>query len=148
MKTSFLGLQRTADTVIKSPLDRSRIVAAAVAVAVAAQVGLPSSPVEDASLYYTQQALARLEATLGEFNENLVFDLSLALQYARQFWMTRYRAAHPEASSFVMSSCGFFETLSGVPLHVSPQDVQFLNANKDAVLQLAAAAAGVLATLK
>lgn len=146
MKTAYIGLHRIADQVVTNQLERAGILAAAVALAAVQRVSLPTAPVEDVAQYYTHQVLSGVEACLGEFNENLVFDLARASRLARQFWFIRYRVAHPSATCFVPSSCSFFETLSGVPLHMDEPDVQFLNINKTAVLQLAAAASQACVT--
>lgn len=148
MKTQFLPFATAVDRTCGAPKDRGTVTAMAIAVAMACAAPLPTSPVESAQEFYNSTIREDLEFHMAAFNENLVFDAAAAAVWARQVWMTRYRAAHPATSANVLSECTFFETLFGVPLTLAPQDVASFNANKNPILHLAKIAGEILAGLK
>lgn len=95
MDPKFFGLNEKIGRIVKVPADQGRIVATAVALAAAAHARLPSSPVENVSVFYADQVHAVAMETISDMNESVVFAAKTALEYAQTFWKLRYYAAFP-----------------------------------------------------
>lgn len=118
---------------------RNQVMAAAIALAISARLPLPSGPVQDVENHWNFHVAGLLNDPLSEINEGAVFDIKAAVAFARQFWLLRYASAHPSAQlSFAdQSPFGFFDTLAGVALYVSPENHAFVNEHKACIFQLA-----------
>jgi len=144
MKVTYLPFFEAANMHVKDASARSRILAAAVAVAISNSLPLPSTEVENVSSEYGHTLSASVARTAAAFNENVVFDLPYALELARALWFVRYTAAHPCSKPIYGSGCGFFETYIGVHLYVSDAVCEFLNEHRAPICILAGVACDVL----
>jgi hypothetical protein len=70
-----------------------RIVALAVAAAVAATLPLPSASVDSPVAFFQAQGAMEAQQRLGEYNEAAVVDCRLAIDLVQKFWMLRYNTA-------------------------------------------------------
>lgn len=136
MKTKFLAFNKNADSLIKDMTQRGKIIAASVALGMSNAAAMPTSPVTNPSSFFTLQVLPTMRNMVSDWNENLVFDARLCLEYIRSFWMIRYVSAHPSVRPVYAIDCSFFETLTGASTYVSPDNWKFLEENKAAILML------------
>jgi hypothetical protein len=148
MMPKYAAFNAAADRVIADQLLKTRIIAAAVAMAVAGQADMPSAAVDNPSMHFNSVVLSAATRELSELNENLIFDAKLAIEYARTLWMVRYNAAHPPARPVYTTNCTTFEAVAGVGFCVSQDVYEFCNANKVAILTLSALACELLCEMR
>lgn len=148
MKTIFLGFQNTADACIKDASVRGKIIAAAVAVAVASKLGLPSAAVDNPADYFEQQLRETARSLVGEFNEAMTFDFRGSCALVRSYWLVRCSAAYPLNAAVFGARYGYFDALCGVGMHVEPDHYEFANRYKSEILALAGVACGILGELQ
>lgn len=74
--------------------DRSFAIAAAVASSVADFSEIPATPSDTPNSAYLNMAAMAIRGAVGAFNEASPFDVRLALDLARKFWMLRYETLH------------------------------------------------------
>lgn len=144
MKAQYLPFIQAADLHIKDAGSRSRILAAAVATAVANGLALPTTEVENVSSHFAQTLQMAVSRQIAEFNENVVFDLPYAVNLVRALWLIRYTAAHPSSKPVFGGDCSFFETFVGVHLYIDDETCCFLSENKAAIYIVAMAACDIL----
>ncbi|MNU19703.1 hypothetical protein D3C71_79360 [compost metagenome] len=144
MKVQYLPLIQAADLHITDAGARSRIIAAAVASAIANSLALPTTEVENVSSHYAQTLQIPVSRQVAEFNENVVFDLPYAVNLVRALWLIRYTAAHPSSKPIFGGECSFFETFIGVSLYVDAETCCFLTEHKKAICVLAMGACDIL----
>jgi hypothetical protein len=144
MKSQFVSFLAATNAQINEIESRSRIVATAVALAVSRVVSLPSTAVEAPGTHYNFTVLPEVQRHIGEFNEEVVFDVRLALAAAREFWMLRYHAAHVEAFVQIDPGAGFYDNLIGVATYVDKDSCCFNNRNLIAIYTLAGQALGLI----
>jgi hypothetical protein len=106
---------KLANAVITDATQRSRIIAAAVATAVAGQASLPTAPVDTPAIYFAGTVMQAAAKAVSSVNEKIIFDCKLAVEWARVLWLVRYGAAHPVAKPIFGTSHSFFESTMGVP---------------------------------
>lgn len=128
---------------------RTKVAAAAIAVAVAQTRHLPSAPVISGPAYYIEQVLPKVMDIVSQFNEVVVIDTGGCLEMIRQFWMVRYTAAHPATLPVFQPNTCFFDMLTGVNVQVSEELQCFLNDAEKAkmVMCLMPFAADLIASL-
>ncbi|WP_144106609.1 hypothetical protein [Paraburkholderia sp. BCC1886] len=137
MRTQFLGFYSACDRAIQALDCRGRIIGTAVALAAARLASLPSSEVDAPGNHYNLTVLSQVNELLGQFNEQVVFDVRCALTAAREFWMLRYEAAHPCRRPLTDLDKGFYDNIAGVPKWVSEDNHCFNNEHKLEILPLA-----------
>lgn len=148
MKPVYTDFVMQADVQILDATKRACIIAAAVAVAVANTLPLPTGEVDNPASQYALVEQANAARLVAEFNENLVFDMPYAIPLVRSLWLVRYTAAHPAKKPMFHGECGFFDSLLGVANHVDSETCTFLNEHKAQILVLAAAAADVIVAMQ
>ena len=138
MNVKFIGFSKELDNIATAGT-RPRIVAAAVAMAVASRLAIPSSELLDPSTYYNLQANQLASSELSRFNEEVIMDLSYAIDKCRMFWMLRYQAAYPakQIRYGEFSTIGFYDTLLGCALHSDQETSCFMNEYKQEIFHLA-----------
>jgi hypothetical protein len=94
--------------------------------------------------HYNFTVLPEVQRYIGEFNEEVVFDVRLALGCAREFWMLRYHAAHVEAFTLVDPAAGFYDNLIGVATYVDKDSCCFNNQHLVAIYALAGQALALI----
>jgi len=145
MNAKYLTFNQEVEKHVVSGQDRARILALVVATAAAIRAPLPSSPVEDPSSHYRNVVALSLHSVLSAFNENVVLDLSYAMQQARVLWILRYNAAHPKPVMVFDQRCSLYENLSAVPMHVSDVDCEFSSKYKREIALLLPLACATIA---
>jgi hypothetical protein len=118
---------------------RGQVMAAAIGLALATRLPLPSAPVADLETHWNFHLAQLINDPISDLNEGVVFDVTAAITYVRMFWQLRYASSYPLAqlAFAARSPFEFFDTLAGVGLHVPAQARQFCNENKAAIFQLA-----------
>ncbi len=101
------------ESLVPEAVDRSKVVASAVAVALVKCQDIPTSEVNDPSAHYINMVMPRLRAELSDFNEGVVFDIRYAVELARQLWMVRYFACHGVKVSMYKPEYSFIENFIG-----------------------------------
>jgi len=147
MKPVYTDFVMQADVQALDASKRACIIAAAIAVAVANTLPLPTGEVDNPASQYALVEQANAARLVAEFNENLVFDMPYAIPLVRSLWLVRYTAAHPAKKPMFHGECGFFDSLLGVSHHVDSETCTFLNENKAQILVLASAASDILAAM-
>jgi hypothetical protein len=157
--SSSMFLNTVIHRTIKAPGDQGRIVAMAVALAVAATAPLPSTPVDDASEYFLQQVNQQAIELISELNESVIFASKLALEFTQQFWKQRYYSAHPKCmieSNFTsqldsllnverVETFDFSTIMSGGLFVLALDTVRFLNKYKVEIAKVTAAVYSAIA---
>lgn len=148
MKPYFNTFNAAADVAIRDKMQRTRIIALAVALALSNEATIPSSQVDSAASHFITVIRPATDVALSAFNENVIFDCKAACDHFRSFWLLRYTAAHPTSRSLFSLADSFFESIFGVGSFMAPETVAFLNAHKSEVLMVAMAAAEAFAAMK
>ena len=104
--TDSISLNNAIRTIVKTPADQGRIIAVAVAQAVAAKATLPSTELEVGSLaaYYTTNVQPMANEAIDCFGNATIFAQKTAAEYALIFWKMRYYAAHPASCPITLNS--------------------------------------------
>ena len=144
MNSTYLGFNNAVNQLTSDSIQRSKIVAAAIAYAIATLAALPSSPVDSASNHFNMTVLPEARNIISDFNENLVFDCRDAVDQVRAFWMMRYTATHPLRTPIFSVERTFFENIIGVETFASPDFYEFVNKHKVDILSLYVVAAGII----
>lgn len=144
MKQCYSSFVTQAQTQVADPMLRSRIVAAAVATAVAMSQPLPSGYVGQAGEYFTNNVMPAAMQTISDFNENLVFDTNSALQYMRQLWQLRYWSAFQQMQSISLAGSDFFGTFTGVDVVIPANVRELFDTNAKAIVSLSQFAADAI----
>jgi len=136
MKQHYIEFVTQAQHQVVEPLLRSRIIAAAVAVAVAQANPLPSSEVSHAGEYFTNQVMPAAMNAISEFNENVVFDTRYALDIVRQLWQLRYWTAFQQTENIILKGECFFSSYTGIDVVISDAVRAFMDQNAKTVVSL------------
>ena len=112
-----------------------RIVALAVAAAVAATLPLPSASVDSPVAFFQAQGAMEAQQRLGEYNEAAVVDCRLAIDLVQKFWMLRYNTAHSALSPIAVDG-SFFTGFTGAARLLAPDDIVFMDANAREILTI------------
>lgn len=111
MKTDYIKFLNAVGSVKLTGPDRTFAIAAAVACSVADYLTVPTSKVDSPSGEYARSAALLVRDHIGCFNEVAPFDVRLALELARKFWMLRYETVHVRRLHDVCPGdyfCGYF----------------------------------------
>jgi hypothetical protein len=137
MDIKFLGFSRYADTYIKDPSERGKIIGAAVGIAIANKLSLPSLALEvEPSNYFLTQVALGASNYIADFNEEVVFDTRYCREAMRAFWLLRYSAAYPGLQYNVEAKLGFVDCWAGATLWLADDMHQFVNDHKDEIFNL------------
>ncbi len=136
MNAAYIALQDQLNRQVPDVFSRTRVLAAAVALALGAKFEVPSSVVQNATEYYATQHQTVARQKLSYFNESIVFDLTFAEELTRAFWLLRYNTVHFMNVGLVHYPLGFFDTIMGVQQVFDQKMHETLNEHKDAVLFL------------
>ena len=148
MRVLFNDFERSIETYVPDSSLRSRIVAAAIARAAVDLANVPSSALESPSNHFNMQELPGIRDVVAQFNESIVFDCKLALEFAHSFWMIRYSAAYPGAKPCYAPSANFFDAVSSVGTYIAADHLTFLNDNSGPILSLACSAMVLIPKLR
>jgi cbb3-type cytochrome oxidase subunit 1 len=137
MDIKFLEFSRYADKFITDPSVRGKIIGAAVGIAIANKLALPSLQLEvEPSNYFNTQVALGASDLIARFNEEVVFDTRYCREAMRAFWLLRYSAAYPGAQFYVEAKLGFVDSIVGATLYLAPEMHEFCNAHKDEIINL------------
>lgn len=97
IKLKYNELREFLDARISNPYQQKNLRSIALGIAVARQVPLPSTALEQSQVngYYVGAVSNIVSSAVSDFNEQLVVDFDTAVDTARAMWFIRYRAAHP-----------------------------------------------------
>lgn len=132
---------------VASPVERSRVVCAAIAVAISTTQHLPSSEVQNAESYFSNQLMPLVAKMVSYFNEKVIFDTRACIEQVRQLWHLRYSAAFGNILTMPEDGCNFFDKFTGVDKYISCDFYAFANTNAKAITNLSFFAATVLGTM-
>jgi len=144
MKELFHQFDAQARHQIQDSLLRSRIIAAAVATAIAQSQPLPSSEVAHASEYFTNHVMPAAMSIISEFNESIVFDTAATLDQTRMLWQLRYFSAYRPNHQLLLGEGNFFTAFTGIDVIVSDNFYAFMNSNAAAVVNLSLFATDII----
>ena len=147
MNAIYIDFNTRADVLIKDNMARSKIIATAIALALSNLAAIPTSQVDSPAGHFLLQVSPQVRQIASAFGENMVIDARAVVEQTRQFWMLRYTAAHPISRPMYSLEYGFFDCVSGVGTHISPELHSFVNQFKIEILFLSTAAAEIAATL-
>lgn len=137
MDIKFLGFSRYADQYIKDPSVRGKIIGAAVGIAIANKLNLPSLALEvEPSNYFLTQVALGANHYIADFNEQVVFDTRYCRDAMRAFWLLRYSAAYPGLQYNVEASMGFVDSWAGATLWLADDMHCFVNEHKNEIFNL------------
>ncbi len=142
-----LDFIRQSNTLVTDSLDRAKIVASAVAVALACAQDIPTSPVQDPAAFYINTISPRMRSQMSAFNEGAVFDIRYALELARGLWLTRYFACHGVQTKMYKPENTFLENFTGAAQAVPPDMQAMLNRYQVAVGLLSTSVASIMVDL-
>jgi hypothetical protein len=144
MNVRFLDFVRACAEFEAAPGDRSCVIAAGVALAIARHLPLPSAPVDAPSNFYNFTNLQAAKDLVAQFNEQIVFNVKEALEETRNNWMLRYNAAHPPRFPVINPEIGYYDNLLGVAKYVDKETHCFNNQYKLPIFLLAQIATQVI----
>lgn len=144
MKQYYSDFVNQALSQVTDPLHRGRVVAAAVATAVAMSQPLPSSYTGAAGEYFINNVMPAAMRILSDFNENLVFDTHAALQYTRHLWQVRYWSAFQQFQSITLVGDDFFNTFTGVSVVIPKNMHELFDSNAKVIVSLSQFAADAI----
>lgn len=157
MDPKFFGLNETIGRIVKVPADQNRLVAVAVALAVASYVQIPSPQVKNPMVFFADQVFAAASEKISTINESVCFGAKAALDYAQTFWKLRYYAAHPADYSYdneyrlqtllkgrAAQSMDLTTLWAGGASFISQDLSEFMNKYQAEILTIAAKVGGLL----
>lgn len=144
MKTTFQPFNKSANTMILATAQRGNIIAAALALAMANMMELPSSPVDSGASHFNLQVLPRLRIIVSDWHESFVFPARDCIDEARALWLLRYNAAFPSNKLRYSVHDDFFSTFFGVNNVVASDTVKFFNQYKQEIIFLAEVAGNII----
>ena len=148
MLLKYTPFQEYLNRNVAGSFDQSKVVTAAIALAVSRAAALPSGDLEDPDAYFAMQCLPAFNQQISEFNENIIFDLRACLEQARTFWNLRFYAAYPVNKTLYANGESFFDCLSGVNLLVPKETQTFLDTYKAWVFPLSIIAFDIITQIQ
>jgi hypothetical protein len=126
MNPKFLKFTKAVSQLQITGPARTFAIAAAVASTVADFVDVPATASDTPSTVYLSMAAMSVRNYVGEFNEAAPFDVRLALDLARKFWMTRYETLHVRQ---LHDACpgDYFSGYFNVARNFSEEEIRNLN---------------------
>ena len=148
MNIELMDFVAQAERLVPNPSLRSKVIASAIAAAIATKQSLPSTEVEYSAGYYVQQVLPAVMALVSAFNEEVVFNTTDCLAQTSALWRVRYTAAHGPYRFIVgLDGCNFLDNFTGVSVMVSKQQREHFDANCNAIGELTMFASNVLSQM-
>lgn len=145
MNVRYLDFVRCASEFEAAPGDRSCVISAGVALAIARHLPLPSAPVDAPGNFYNFTNLQAAKDMVAAFNEQVVFNVKEALDETRNQWMLRYNAAHPPRFPVLNPQVGFYDNVLGVAKYVDKETHCFNNQYMIPIFMVAQICASILA---
>lgn len=139
MSSKFDFIDPIANRLAIGPFDRSKVIAAAVALVAAYRAPVPSTAVGSVDTYFRDNVEAALCDLLGEMSEACVLDFKFAREVAGAFWRIRYNAAMNPQFPFITDDIGIVDQIVGAGTYLAKDVHCFLNDNKKAILTIALA---------
>lgn len=146
MKTEMLDFVAQAEQQVTDASLRAKVIATAIAVALATSQHLPSSEVENASAYYNTQVMPAVTRAVSLFNEVIVFDARSAVDQARQLWQLRYASAFGTPILDYNQEGNFFDKFLGINTYISDTLRCHVDAHQKAIISLSQFARGIVAS--
>lgn len=111
--------------------DRTRTMLASIAIGktLSNTASLPTGEVEDIEVFYKTTVLIGLQSKLSALNELVVVDCEAVLDYARRFYLTRYRTAFPSKKIFCCNSETAVEDFMGLTLSLDSLTIKLIREN-------------------
>ena len=142
-----LEFLKQAQKQVPDAVERNKIVACAVAVALAKTQDIPTAPVEDAGSHYVNNISPRLRMQLSAFNEGVVFDIRYSNEVVRALWMLRYFACHGTKVQMYKPENSFAENFTGASQTIPPDVASVLDKNQMAIGLLATTVTAIFAEM-
>ena len=105
---------------------KTRLVAFAVAAALAQRLPIPSSAVQSPTSHYRASGELGARAVIGCFNEAHPLDLREAFDMTMKFWLYRYNVVHGQARHIPVENC-FLDSYTNAGLIFSKDEQEFMN---------------------
>lgn len=128
MNLNLLPFMNTMQLLRTDVVTRQKIAAVAIGYASACNCALPSGEVQSASDYYNSNVANTVRRVVSYFNEGVLFDVSMAQEFARNFWLMRYEAVH-RCPRMDQIQGNFFCSVFGVAKFFSDENRQFCDQN-------------------
>lgn len=111
--------------------DRTRSLLSSLAIAktLSNTANLPSSPVEDIEAFYKANIVLPLQTKLSALNELVLVNCDVILDYARRFYMVRYKNAFPGSKIYCMSSDTALEDFMGMTIALDKNAIEVIRDN-------------------
>lgn len=137
MKKQCNDLMNQADYQVADATLRTKVLTAAIALAVVDTLSLPSGQVGDSSDFYNNQILPGVMGTVSDFNECVVFDTRACLEQIRNLWKVRYNCAYRPCSTVLSVGSSFVGSFTGAATALSNDYLAFADVNVGAIISLA-----------
>lgn len=105
--------------------DRSRLLATAVALAIACRIPVPSEELDSPAEHYSFHIAPTALRIVSAFNEATILDLRYAEEIGRNFWLQRYEVLHNCPT--ITGQTEFFSEVYGVHKFFAENEVSFFN---------------------
>lgn len=105
------------------------IIMMALSKAVANELVLPSSPVENVSEFYLHTTYTNVRNTISHINELVVVDVNRAQELIKTFWLIRYNILFPRKRLFLSNAVKSESHFFGFSSLLSPADAIFIQEN-------------------
>jgi hypothetical protein len=148
MNLKFIPFIKETDTIITDITEKSKIISAALGLALSNLSHFPTSEVDNPTTYFNFNVLPTSKYILSEWNEDVIFDVKECVEQMRMFWLIRYTAAYPLSRPIYSFKLDFFETLIGVNTFTSECNHEFLDKYKNQILALSVIATNIIITMK
>ena len=114
--------------------NNQEVVLMAISKAVANELALPSSQVENPTEFYLNTVYTAVRNLISTINEMIVFDLNRAQEVIKTFWLVRYNILYPRKKLFLTNSVISESHFFGFSSLLSPTDATFIQQNTNLLL--------------
>lgn len=134
----FITLNNKLSTLVTDSNERRHVLAAVVSQKLSECAPMPTSDVEDVENYYLMQVKSSVLEKMSALNEKLNFDVKIAQDYTRKYWMLRYNTLYPISvvKRKYNSQYGYFDTIMGVGMFIDTTHHEFVNQYKTVIIDL------------
>lgn len=138
MTIEFITFNNKVSQLVAEPSDRRFVVSAVIAQLLAESTTLPTGEVENLENFYLMNVKTAIVEKMGYLNEKLTFDVNVAQEYTRKYWMLRYNTVFPinPFKRKINLQYGYFDTIMGVGIFIDDEHHQFVNRYKAEILDL------------
>lgn len=133
----YFKLNQRIANIVRNPAERNRLISAAVAEAIGSRLSVPTSEVPNVNEYFAATHRAAVCEIISEINEDVLMDAGEALRLTELTFRFRYNCVWPGLVSPAGSQLDYFCTRARVDQFVSPEEFQWLTANKETIFLLA-----------